>query len=1232
MKDLSIQVNAATNSLIVRGAAERQEELAQTLSQLATQLPTVEKPVAEIYRLTRADLTSTTLVVRSLVPTAVVAADATNQTLAITATAKDHARIKAIVDQLDAGEGGELITETYVLKKAYPTYLMTALQPVVPRARISPDIYNKTLIVTATAEDHTKIKAIVEQADGRGDGELTTKAYPLQWANASAIMTALTPIVPNATLSPDVYSKMLIVTANEADHKRVESVLEQADRRGGGDLITKAYPLKWANSATISVALTSVVPDAKVSPDTLNKMLIVTASEKDHARIQAVLDQADKRGGGGDLVTKAYTLQSANPSTISVALTPVVPNATISSDPTNSMLVVTASEEDHVRIKAIIDEADRHGEGELTTEVYALKWANPTALSYSLKPIAPRAVMSPDIYNKTLIVTASTKDHERIKPVIDQADTRGGGDLTTQAYILKWANVTTISTALTSVVPDAKISSDVYNKMLIVTASKEDHDKIQSVLEQADKRGGGDLTTKAYMLHTANPSTIMVALTTVVPDAKVSSDPTNQMLIVTASEEDHKKIQEIVDAADRREDGELTTVVYSLKWANPTALSYSLKPIAPTATVSPDIYNKTLIVTASKKDHDRIKVIVEQADTRGGGDMTTQAYILKWANVTTISTALTSVVPDAKISSDTYNKMLIVTASKEDHDKIQSVLEQADKRGGGDLTTKAYTLHTANPSTIMVALTAVVPDAKVSSDPTNQMLIVTASDEDQKKIQEIVDAADRREDGELTTVVYTLKWANATALSSSLRPIAPSATVSPDVYNKTLIVTASKKDHERIKLVVEQADRRGQGDLITKAYGLKWANPTIITTALMSVVPEATISSDAYNKMVIATASPDDHDRIQAVLDQADKRGGGDLTTKAYTMRIANPSTIMLALRPVLPDATISADPTNQVLIVTASEEDHTRVKTIVDQTDRQGDGELSTKVYAFTLANPASIATALKALIPGATISSDAGTNTLIVTTTEVDHKLIEPLVKELDVADPKSAVLKPYKVDNADPKQVYESLTQLFRTSRDVSVGYQDETGMILVFAPAAEQEKVGQAIIDIDKATQGRPKATLEVYSLEGMDGDAAVETLRALLVDEIPKVDLQQDDTNNQVLAIAEPSQHEVIRKALSQLTSEEREVEVFALQRVDPYTADSAIATLFADLPFAATPSVEADPDTQQLIVRATKSQLERIRQLLEKMGEGPGAAHDGIGFDASGSAPHGRCRDNAQAD
>ena len=42
----------------MRGPADRQDELAATLSQLALQLPAPDKPVAEVYRLQRTDVTT----------------------------------------------------------------------------------------------------------------------------------------------------------------------------------------------------------------------------------------------------------------------------------------------------------------------------------------------------------------------------------------------------------------------------------------------------------------------------------------------------------------------------------------------------------------------------------------------------------------------------------------------------------------------------------------------------------------------------------------------------------------------------------------------------------------------------------------------------------------------------------------------------------------------------------------------------------------------------------------------------------------------------------------------------------------------------------------------------------------------------------------------------------------------------------------------------------------------
>lgn len=1204
LPNMQVLTGAGTDRILVWGTPADQERLATLLAQMETELGLDAERQMKTYELGDVSQDEARRVLDSAIGNLEYVEGEAPDQLVVWASAAAHEEVAKLIDELKSVVvAPEPKVVIYRLERADPTAAQLLLSSVLPDVPVTADPVNRTLAVTATEEDQQTVRETLDQLDDPGDGDLITETYVMKRGNPTAVMTAIKPIVPRATISSDVTNKMLIVTATAEEHKQIKAIVERADGEGEGAQVTKAYPLKYANAYTISTALAQVVPAATVSPDALNKMLIVTASEEDHKRIQEVLDQADKRGGG-DLLTKAYVLQVANPSTISVALRAVVPNATVSPDTVNQMLVVTASQEDHDRIQAIVDEADRRSEGELTTTVYALKFANPIALSTSIKPIAPNATVSPDVYNKTLIVTATAKDHERIKAVIDQADKRGGGELLTKAYSVKWANAVTIATALSTVVPDAKISSDIYNKMLIVTANEEDHIKIQEVLDQADQRGGGTLTTRAYTLQTANPSTIMVALRPVVPDATISSDVTNKMLIVTASEKDHQEIQAIIDEADRRSEGELKTTVYALEFANPIALSTSIKPIAPNATVSPDVYNKTLIVTATGKDHERIKAIIDQADKRGGGDLVTKAYPVKWANPVAISTALATVVPDAKISSDVYNKMLIVTADEEDHTKIQNVLDQADKRGGGDLVTKAYSLKWANPVTINTALTAVVPDAKISSDTLNKMLIVTANTEDHAKIDEVLKQADQRGGGDLTTEAYSLRTANPTTIMVALRPVVPDATISADPTNRVLIVTASADDHARVKTIVDAADRRGEGELVTEAYSLKWANPRTLEAALAPVVPNATVTADVTNKTLVVTATESDQQLVQKVVDSADRRGEGEMTTEVYLLTRANPTYVQRALLPLAPDATFGADPVNKTLIVTAPEKDQEKIRKIIETADRRGAGDLVTKVYPLKLADARTAATALETLIPNAQMSADRTTNALIVTATDEEQQRIDPLIKEMDVAPPSTRVLKPYSIKNAEPQQVYESLSQLFRYNRDVSVGYQDETGMILVFAPAVDQEEVGRAIDEIEKATALRPKATLEVYPLEGLDGDAALDTLTSLLRDETPAIEVQLDDTNNQLLVIADPEQQDLVRKALSRLEPVERDVEVFRLERLDPYTAESAIDTLFADLPYAAMPSVEADPDNQQLIVQATKVQLERIGQLLEKMGEG----------------------------
>ena len=52
----------------------------------------------------------------------------------------------------------------------------------------------------------------------------------------------------------------------------------------------------------------------------------------------------------------------------------------------------------------------------------------------------------------------------------------------------------------------------------------------------------------------------------------------------------------------------------------------------------------------------------------------------------------------------------------------------------------------------------------------------------------------------------------------------------------------------------------------------------------------------------------------------------------------------------------------------------------------------------------------------------------------------------------------------------------------------------------------------------------------------------------------------------------------------------------------PSTAESAISAMFDFDDPDGFPTVQSDEDAQQLLIRATKPQIEQIRQLLTKMG------------------------------
>jgi len=133
-------------------------------------------------------------------------------------------------------------------------------------------------------------------------------------------------------------------------------------------------------------------------------------------------------------------------------------------------------------------------------------------------------------------------------------------------------------------------------------------------------------------------------------------------------------------------------------------------------------------------------------------------------------------------------------------------------------------------------------------------------------------------------------------------------------------------------------------------------------------------------------------------------------------------------------------------------------------------------------------------------------------------------------------------------------------------------------------------------------GAESPTVRVHPLKNIDATAALEVLENLFARQHPTVELSTSPRGDHLVAIARPEQHAMIEATLKQLQTEELDVEIFQLERIDPYTAETAIVSLFSEN-FWDAPMVEVDMNMQQLFVRAKREQLDQIRELLVKMGE-----------------------------
>jgi len=1199
---------------------------------------------------TAASLYYTLAVFRTAFPKATFSTGADAGQFVAWASAKDHEGIQTLVDQLNAGPPQEqkLQVELYALASIPASSAAEVLRAAVPKAIFTVDPANaQRLTANARPADHETIKTVLAKIDVEGDPgtEPSVAVYQLERQTTATAMTyaltLLTQAFPRARFLIGTDTGQFVAWASAKDHEGIQALVDRLNAGPPPDEAPEAtvYPLQHVTATTALTLLATAVPKAQFAPDAADpRRLTAYASPADQAIIKQILDKIDIEGdptGGATVAVYQLDGQATAPSvyyTLTVFRT-AFPRATFSVGAEAGQFVAWATPKEHEGIQSLVEQlnAELPPEQKAQVALYTLQFMTATVAADVLRTAVPKATFTTDPDDpQRLTANARPADHETIKQVLAEIDVEGegGGRSTVEVYKLLGPQAETAMTyafrLLTSAFPRARFSLGTEPAQFVAWASPRDHVEIRALVDRLNAAPPPEEapTAAVYSLKNITATTALSVLTSALPRVKLTADAADpQRLTAYATPIEQATVKEILTQIDVAgdPDASYSVQIYTLEGMSTRALYYTgifLARVLPNARFTPGAEEAQLVVWATAKDHAQIAGLIEQLQKDPPPELARKIAVYSLQHITgdAALTLLRSVVPKAELTTNPADAQRInAWASPADHTRIQAILKEVDVKPDPEsaATAAVYQLEGMSQTAALYALRFLreaVPQANFALGGEGGQLVAWARAADHEVIAQLVkQLVEESPDAARTAQVYNLQHATAATALSALAPVVPRASLSIGADPSQLAVFARPQDHAKIAEILKQLDQPAPPETEPTAvvYTIQSGSAAEAMRIVRVAVPQANLSTGAEPHQMIAWARPADHRIIQQIVERMGEKGPAELARKVavYSIESGDAATAMTLLQTAVPGAQFSVGADPRRLIAWATPADHEAIQKAVDEIGA-GAAQMTSQVYRLRYGDPQTALTVLQALVPLAKMAIDTREGTLVASALPEDHLKIKATIEQMDTedADGQRPALKIHRVTIGSVSNVYRSLALLFRTDPTVQLSLDVDNDAVIAIASGAKQERIVELVKSLEDAARQDALSTIQLYSLRNVDSRSVLRILGQMLDKQDGKADLSIDQLSNQLVAVAPPKVHEQIAKTIDQLRGDESELEIYDLQYVDPASAEMAIYRQFTD-DGARAPEVSIDPITQQLFIRATAEQQQKIRELLIKMGE-----------------------------
>lgn len=663
----------------------------------------------------------------------------------------------------------------------------------------------------------------------------------------------------------DPRSNSLIVTANQEDNATIDDLLKRLDTKPENPSLTlTVLPLKKNDATRVSAVLKTIFAarlqaqalpgqpalpseQIEVQPDALNNALIISASKENLELIQGLVAKLDTEPTVDGGLLQTFTLQYADAQRVATMLNSLVRQGlyhpgqplgggaraasgrdalAISVDPRSNTLFVSASPENLVVVKSIIEKIDTKDFSDATNvRVYTLKNAKASTLATTLEQFfrakrtadsvavnanersIPVSVLADDRIN-SIIVTGTKEAFEAVERLMPQLDADSTFHrLNFRVFALKKATAQKLQQTLQPIFANRPpkvrgeandpitIMADPWVNALLVGASADDMSTVESLINQLD----ADATDRGLSIHVfplAKADARRVATTvqslfrenapgSVVP-VQVNADERINAIVVSCGEVDAKRIGELVKKLDTEQVARVSEIrVFPLKFARAESLSTMLNTALNT---------KPTALTEQSPNAQSVLQFISR--TEGGDEFVTAA--LKEGILITPDARMNSLIVSGPVdymglmeqiinrldaSSPQQAKIKVFPLKNADAAQMARLIMQLFRMtqtgaagANGSQRSIQYTLvrNSGNGEGEQDAASATVGTAEqnaltITVDPRTNSLLVGGTEHYVTLVSQIIDSLDATEANERRTEVVRLKNSQAQDVATAIR-------------------------------------------------------------------------------------------------------------------------------------------------------------------------------------------------------------------------------------------------------------------------------------------------------------------------------------------------------------------------------------------------------------------------------------------------------------------------------